>query len=401
MSLKGSPSEAKYTPSGMVDAIVLAVLVFVCGFGMMLTAPASDTLQDDPILVEGNLDGNVQPVIVTDPVPDETPSSPNAESAATGDITPPVPAIKPPPDIEPPSIKPDPVERGLVSIDLRALPKLAPSDLIPSGPGFITLMGTNYDPTNWHRSTHAAGDDFQATDWSSDHAVYDADGLSLQLERVPGQTGAFRGGEIQTRETYGYGRYEVLMRPAKASGTVSSFFTYTGPYYENPHDEVDIEFLGQDTAKVYLNYFRNGQVGDHVTLELPFDASEALHLYAFEWRPDSITWFVDGVPVHQTKPDDTNIPQTPGGIFVNLWSGKPKLHSWHGRPNFNGLVEAEYACISFQPYGSDGRSCSTIFPPELAKTQVQRPNIFIRTANRILKRFARPQANTPNIRQFN
>ena len=399
MSLKGSPSEAKYTPSDTTDAIVLAVLACVCVFGIMLTAPAPDTSETEPLLVERDVESDAHTVIVPEPAPEDTAPGAEADSTVSGDdIVPPVPAIKPPPDIDLPSIKPDPAEADIAGIDLRDLPDLAPGDLIPSGAGFISLMGSHHDPTNWHRSTHAAGDDFQATDWSSDHAVYDADGLSLQLEHAAGQTNTFLGGEIQTRGTYGYGRYEVLMRPAKASGTVTSFFTYTGPYYGNPHDEVDIEFLGQDTTKVYLNYFRNGRVGDHVTLDLPFDAGEALHLYAFEWRPDSITWFVDGVPIHQTKPDDRNIPRTPAGIFVNLWSGKPKLRFWHGQPDFNGRVESEYACISFQPYGSDSRSCSTVFPPETARKPAQRRNILLRTAGDFLKRFTPRPTNT---RQFN
>lgn len=389
MSVTGSPRNKDYAPSDITDAIVVAVLAVVCFGGILLTAPTPDQPAQSILLA----DGSVNPVYIpTLTLPDNLPDAVDpARDADLTSISPTPPAITPPPDIEPPLVDPEPPTPQLPAITLRTLPELAPSQLIASAPGFISLMGTSYDATNWHRSTHNASGDFQATNWTTDHAVYDADGLSLRIEHAPGRPNEFLGGEIQTRETYGYGRYEVLMRPAKASGTVSSFFTYTGPYYGNPHDEVDIEFLGEDTTKVYLNYFRNGKVGEHQTIDLPFDASDDFHLYAFEWRPDAITWFVDGQPIHQTRPNDRGIPQTPSSLIVNLWSGQPKLRSWHGAPNFTSTVEADYGCISFQPIGGTGRSCAKIFPPdtppEAPETAEPNPNIFERTVGSLLKQF--------------
>jgi hypothetical protein len=362
MSVAAGTRTTGYAPSNRIDGIVLAVWSGICLLGMSLTSP-NPSVAPPPSDI-GTLK-TIEVTIDPDGLPTPDVSSAPNNGAGTDEASPPLPALKPPADIDVPSIKPDlaPEEDGLNVITPRILAELSPSEHIASGPGFISLMGTSYNPTNWHRSTHAATSDFLATDWTENHALYDADGLSLKIEPSPDKPGHFVGGEIQTSQTYGYGRYEVLMRPAKASGTVSSFFTYTGPYHGNPHDEVDIEFLGADTTKIYLNYFSRGRVGEDVTLDLPFDAADALHLYAFEWHRDGITWFVDGQPVHQTRGGDPLIPQTPGAIIVNLWAGQPKLYSWHGRPNFQH-AQAEYACISFQPLGSTGRSCSTVFPPQ-------------------------------------
>ena len=387
MSAKAAPEKSPFAPSNTTDGIILAALALVCFAGMRLTTPSAPAPLPDTTPIE-TIDANTAPDTI-DPAPDPAPTDPilpdEPTPEAPGDTAPPVPDIKPPVDIDVPSVKPEDTDQ-LIAITPRPLATLSAREQIASGPGFISLMGTAYDPTNWHRSTHAASADFLATDWKETNAAYDADGLSLKLARAPNRPGHFYGGEIQTKQTYGFGRYEVLMRPAKASGTVSSFFTYTGPYYGNPHDEVDIEFLGADTTKVYFNYFRDGRVGEDLTLDLPFDAADEFHLYAFEWHRDGITWFIDGQPVHQTQASDPRIPQTSGQIFVNLWSGAPRLYSWHGRPNFNE-TQAEYACISYQPLGGEGRSCSSIFPPEPAPAPATPPNLFVRSFGEIMDKF--------------
>jgi beta-glucanase (GH16 family) len=44
------------------------------------------------------------------------------------------------------------------------------------------------------------------------------------------------------------------------------------------------------------------------------------HTYAFEWLPDKITWFVDGVPIRVKTPGGKRpIPQHSAKILMNLW----------------------------------------------------------------------------------
>lgn len=129
----------------------------------------------------------------------------------------------------------------------------------------------------------------------------------------------FISGELRTQEFFHYGIYTVNMKPIKKPGTVSSFFTYTGPSDDNPWDEIDIEFLGKDTSKVQFNYYTNGQGGHEYIHDLGFDAAEDFHTYAFDWQKDKITWYVDGVAVYTAT---ENIPVTPGKIMMNAWPGK-------------------------------------------------------------------------------
>ena len=138
------------------------------------------------------------------------------------------------------------------------------------------------------------------------------------------------------------------MKPSANPGTASTFFVCTGPYdlkdgVPNAHDEIDIEFLGNDTTHVQFNFFVDG-IGAGVNeymYDLGFDASEDFHRYGFRWLPDSITWFVDGVPVYKVTTNTSvkeggnlkvveKLPSTAGRILTNYWCGNERAWGWMG-----------------------------------------------------------------------
>ena len=185
------------------------------------------------------------------------------------------------------------------------------------------------------------GDPFNCS-WSEDNVTFNDGKMQLTIDSM-GDSEAYRGGEYRSKENYGYGLYEVSMKAIKNDGVVSSFFTYTGPSEDNPWDEIDVEVLGKDTTKVQFNYYTNG-VGKHEYMyDLGFDASEDFHTYAFEWKEDSITWYVDGKEAYKAT---ENLPVTPGKIMMNAWNGIG-VDSW--LKAFDGTVPltAEYECARF------------------------------------------------------
>lgn len=178
--------------------------------------------------------------------------------------------------------------------------------------------------------------------WEGSQAVISDGSLKLTLDRDP--SGRYISGEYRTRFFFGYGLYEVSMKPIQNDGLVSSFFTYTGPHENgNPWDEIDIEFLGKDTTKIQFNYFTNG-VGEHVYLyDLGFDAAEDFHTYGFKWEPGKITWYVDGKAVYRATKD---IPVTPGRIMMNVWNGV-NVDGWLNPYDGTVPLTAEYQWVKF------------------------------------------------------
>ncbi|MBD5384281.1 MAG: family 16 glycosylhydrolase [Ruminococcaceae bacterium] len=156
--------------------------------------------------------------------------------------------------------------------------------------------------------------------WRKANVEFSDGSMKLKIDLDGNGAGAipYSGAEFRSKDFYGFGMYEVVMKPIKNDGVVSSFFTYTGPTDNNPWDEIDIEFLGKDTTKVQFNYYTDSKGNHEYIYELGFDASEEFHTYGFDWQEDKITWYVDGEAVYSA---DKNIPSTPGKIMMNVWPG--------------------------------------------------------------------------------
>lgn len=160
-------------------------------------------------------------------------------------------------------------------------------------------------------------------------------------------------GELRTNPDYKirYGRIETRMRaPSReaASGYISSLFTYnvavedgkdvlTGSEWE----EIDVELEGgrPDKFQANLIYGRNtwewwrtrGYGAWEEKIDIP--PADEWRVFAIEWVPDAIRWYVDGVLVKTLKASDldckpncvgpqihpTPIPDNPTTITMNFW----------------------------------------------------------------------------------
>jgi beta-glucanase (GH16 family) len=185
------------------------------------------------------------------------------------------------------------------------------------------------DPTYWDRMD---------TTFFCNQAVFSPNnivqmpegGVKLNIERQAAQDRAYTAADLTTKDTpeahFKFGRFETVFKPTKEPGVVSSFFLYRF----DPWQEIDAEFLGNDTTKILLNVFYNpGQPGDlynyglrgtPVVIDLGFDASLEFHRYAIEWEPEEIRWFVDDKLIHVRRAGlPTPIPQLPMRFHVNTW----------------------------------------------------------------------------------
>lgn len=192
------------------------------------------------------------------------------------------------------------------------------------------------------------GKEFNVT-WRNDNVRFEDGVMKLVIDNdsAPQDGVPYSGGEFRSNDLYGYGRYEVMMKAMRNEGVVSSFFTYTDEWDNHPWDEIDVEILGKDPTKVQFNYFTSG-VGNHEYLyDLGFDASAGFHTYAFEWREDSITWYVDGKEAYRAE---ENIPSNPGRIMMNAWCGRG-VDEWLNAFDDSSLpLAAEYAWVRYYPY---------------------------------------------------
>jgi endo-1,3-1,4-beta-glycanase ExoK len=172
--------------------------------------------------------------------------------------------------------------------------------------------------------------------------------LSINVSAKP-----YKGAEIYTNQSYLYGRYEMRMRVANASGVLSTFFTYkNGSEVGNTFwEEIDIEVFGRDNAEVWQSNIILGSSRPtiHSEEEHEVDASlaDAYHTYALEWTPDYVAWFLDGVEVRRISGTSTVTSLTnPQSLRFNLWASESV--EWAG--TWSDSVLPVYQFVSYFEY---------------------------------------------------
>ena len=118
--------------------------------------------------------------------------------------------------------------------------------------------------TGWHVADYTFSHPHFDTDWSRGQLRFE-NGVHLNLSPQANQTNRFTGASIRRENTTHYGRYEVVMKPARGVGVVTGFFTYTGAYYGTRHDEIDIEFLGKDTTRPQPRCWQKGSSAERAS----------------------------------------------------------------------------------------------------------------------------------------
>lgn len=153
-----------------------------------------------------------------------------------------------------------------------------------------------------------------------------AGGIELQVAEAALGVRNLSAAAVSSRDHYLYGRFEATLQATDVPGLVTGFFLHR----DSPRQEIDVEITGDRPDRILVNVFYNpgsdgakfdyGYRGTPVSIDLGFDASEALHTYAIEWEPNEIRWRVDGRLVHRRVLwDPTPIPHLPMALHVSTW----------------------------------------------------------------------------------
>ncbi|MBK1646427.1 hypothetical protein CKO25_17600 [Thiocapsa imhoffii] len=232
---------------------------------------------------------------------------------------------------------------------------------------------SHHDTSRWSKADGWTNGTPFANAWTAEHVTFSNGKMVLTLDASSNQGMDYSSGEYRTMGFYGYGCYEVSMKPVSHPGVVSSFFTFAGPYDNGgngQHNEIDIEFLGKETSIVQFNFWTNDDdyISDNSYLyPLGFDASHNFHRYGFKWTSWGIEWFVDGVPVYAVW-DHPLIPTPKTSdslqrIMANVWPVDATASDWAGEFLYQGdPLTADYEWTRF----IQGEACDLSDPPSFS-----------------------------------
>ncbi|CAE7733168.1 licB [Symbiodinium sp. CCMP2592] len=185
------------------------------------------------------------------------------------------------------------------------------------------------------------------------------------VEHKPLVSGEFR----SRRNIFRYGRYEVRMKapdvqpgnPDVDGNFVATMFVFRDAKFRHWR-EIDIEVTGDSPNSVTTNVLRadntefwRPQIASVRTTSVSGNARAEFHTYGFEWLPDRITWYIDGVPVRSHYGGKPPIPDKSAKVMMNLWIFGPKAN-FGGRQIYNNRypMTSEYDWFRF--YKWDGET---------------------------------------------
>lgn len=278
-------------------------------------------------------------------------------------------------------------------------------------PGFqlaIDERFDRFDETLWHKGDGAVGGEsicrFQPQGVQVEDGVMKlvirreeiAPGWSEDHQQEKGDY-PFSCGEVRTQPDVNihYGRLEARMKAPNretASGYISSLFTYRfakDPGSSLPDaiewEEIDVELEGGRPDKFQANliygkdtweWWRTRAYGaweDKIVVG-PVDE---WRVFAIEWMPDAIRWYVDGELVKTLSASDidcdpdcippqenpTPIPNNPTAVFMNFWipvdaiqndfGGNKERNAYPMTAEYDWFRYYEWTADPAEPTGSD------------------------------------------------
>ncbi|KAL1219269.1 Xyloglucan endotransglucosylase/hydrolase protein 15 [Cardamine amara subsp. amara] len=210
----------------------------------------------------------------------------------------------------------------------------------------VPLVSSTYSSANFF-------DEFDLT-WG-DHRGKIFNGgniLSLSMDKASGS--GFR-----SKKEYLFGRIDMQLKlvAGNSAGTVTAYYLSSEGA---THDEIDFEFLGNETGKPYVlhtNVFAQGKGNREQRFYLWFDPTKNFHTYSIVWRPQHIIFLVDNLPIRVFKnAEKLGVPfpkSQPMRIYSSLWNAD----DWATR---GGLVKTDWSNAPFTAYyrGFNAAACS-------------------------------------------
>ena len=215
------------------------------------------------------------------------------------------------------------------------------------GPDAFIDRFSKLNEGRWYVADRGSNGDWTVNDFRRSQISLSHEGMTLTLAKAaPGGATPFSSGEITSQDKFRYGYFEARLRAARGAGTDTGLFTYVRDKGPDGWNEIDIELIGGNPRQVEFA-IHVGKLTAHRVIQLSFDAASAFHTYAFDWKPDSVTWYVDDRPVYVERgPAATGLTRAQNFV-IDVW-GSETLYRWMGKiDRSGGPYIATLSCFAY------------------------------------------------------
>jgi beta-glucanase (GH16 family) len=207
----------------------------------------------------------------------------------------------------------------------------------------------SFNDTRWSKQTHTFVENLAR--FSAGNVVVEGGFLKLKVTNVQNGDKAYSAAEVATKEKFTYGRFAGRIKFCAGSGVVSSLFTYKTENVNTSWQEIDIEHLGNLPKSMQYNLI-SGTLANRIyqpkVVTFQWGPPLEFHDYVIEWRPDGITFFVDGVQTHKDVQASIKDAAT---LHMNAWPTDTSVTTFAGPFDPSAIpCEAQYDWVEAYTY---------------------------------------------------
>ena len=144
------------------------------------------------------------------------------------------------------------------------------------------------------------------------------------------------------RSKFGYGYFEMRAKLPKTKGIWPALWMID---VECSHEIDILEMLGDNPNKIYMTYHQSGSGEVYQSSYTGPDFSADYHIFAVDWQPTSITWYIDGI---QRGRYIGTVKSNPLYICANTAVGG----AWPGSPDATTVFPQRYSIDYIRVYDS-------------------------------------------------
>jgi len=205
-----------------------------------------------------------------------------------------------------------------------------------------------FNDARWTKQTHTFDENLAR--FAAGNVVVEGGFLKLKVTKVQNGDKAYSAAEIASKDLFTFGRFAGRIKFCAGSGVVSSLFTYKDDV-NTSWQEIDIEHLGNLPKSMQYNLISgnlNNRVYQPKVVTFPWGPPLELHDYVIEWRPDGVTFFVDG---EQTHHDVQATLKDAARLHMNAWPTDNSVTSFAGPFDATAIpCEAQYDWVEAYNY---------------------------------------------------
>lgn len=200
----------------------------------------------------------------------------------------------------------------------------------------------------WAKATHTFEENLAR--FTPSNVVVEGGFLKLKVTKVQNGDRNYSAAEVYTKEDFKYGRFEGRIKFCAGGGMVSSMFTYKDDVNQS-WQEIDIEHLGYLPKSIQYNLI-SGNLENRKyqpkVVNFQFSPTADFHDYAIEWKPDGVTFYVDGTQTHH---DVQATLQDSAKLRMNAWPTNNAVTTFAGTFDPAAVpCEAQYDWVQVYSY---------------------------------------------------